>query len=164
MSEFDEEYVEFGLFMSRREYKTIVRRQQRGRLASVREGKYVGNKPPYGYTRVKLQDQKGWTLEPDPATSHVVQSIFRWYTEGEGGPPIGVAKIAQRLNSLGVPSAAGQDWTNSIVIGILRNITYAGFVKWGCRRAIKTLENGAVKYLAPESDYEIARGRQTARL
>ena len=36
-----EEYFEFGLFMSRREYNTIKRRLQRGRLASVREGKYV---------------------------------------------------------------------------------------------------------------------------
>ena len=38
-NEFDEEYFEFGLFMSRREYNTIKRRLQRGSLASVREGK-----------------------------------------------------------------------------------------------------------------------------
>ena len=37
-NEFDEEYFEFGLFMSRREYKTINRRLQNGRLASVKEG------------------------------------------------------------------------------------------------------------------------------
>ena len=51
-NEFDEEYFEFGLFMSRREYKTINRRLQRGRLASVKEGKYVGSQSPYGYERV----------------------------------------------------------------------------------------------------------------
>ena len=39
--EFDEEYFEFGLFMSRREYKTINRRLQRGRRASLSEGKYI---------------------------------------------------------------------------------------------------------------------------
>ena len=64
-NEFDEEYFEFGLFMSRREYKMINQRQQRGRLASVKEGKYLGNKPPYGYKRQKLPRQKGWTLEPN---------------------------------------------------------------------------------------------------
>lgn len=37
--EFDEEYFEFGLFMSRREYKTINRRLQRGRALSAKEGK-----------------------------------------------------------------------------------------------------------------------------
>lgn len=46
-NEFDEEYFEFGLFMSRREYKTINRRLQRGRELSVAEGKYVGNIPPF---------------------------------------------------------------------------------------------------------------------
>ena len=47
-NEFDEEYFEFGLFMSRREYKVINRRLQRGRLMSVNEGKYVGSVAPFG--------------------------------------------------------------------------------------------------------------------
>lgn len=46
-NEFDEEYFEFGLFMSRREYKTINRRLQRGREASVREGKFVRKYCPF---------------------------------------------------------------------------------------------------------------------
>ena len=46
-NEFDEEYFEFGLFMSRREYKTINRRIQRGRIASVEEGKYIASSAPY---------------------------------------------------------------------------------------------------------------------
>ena len=37
--ELDEEYAEFGLFMSRREYKTINRRLQRGRKISSSEGR-----------------------------------------------------------------------------------------------------------------------------
>lgn len=52
-NEFDEEYFEFGLFMSRREYKTINRRLQRGRIASVKEGNYIGGSAPYGYRKVK---------------------------------------------------------------------------------------------------------------
>ena len=52
-NEFDEEYFEFGLFMSRREYKVINRRLQRGRIMSVKEGKYVGSVAPFGYDRVK---------------------------------------------------------------------------------------------------------------
>lgn len=54
-NEYDEEYFEFSLFMSRREYKTIKRRMQAGRAAAAREGKYVGNIPPYGYDRKKLR-------------------------------------------------------------------------------------------------------------
>ena len=47
-NEFDEEYFEFGLFMSRREYKVINRRLQRGRLASVKERKWVSSRAPLG--------------------------------------------------------------------------------------------------------------------
>ena len=70
-NEFDEEYFEFGLFMSRREYKTIKRRLNAGRIASVKEGKYCGSKPPYGYERVKLHGEKGFTLQPDRAQAAV---------------------------------------------------------------------------------------------
>ena len=65
-NEFDEEYFEFGLFMSRREYKTIKRRLNAGRISSVKEGKYCGNRPPYGYERVKLEHEKGFSLRPIP--------------------------------------------------------------------------------------------------
>lgn len=61
-NEFDEEYFEFGLFMSRREYKTINRRLQRGRMASVKDGKYVANKAPYGYNRIILKTIKAGLL------------------------------------------------------------------------------------------------------
>lgn len=63
-NDFDLEYFEFSLFMSRREYKTINRRMQAGRLASIKEGKYVGNIAPYGYDRIRLPDRKGFTLCP----------------------------------------------------------------------------------------------------
>ena len=57
--EVDEEYLEFGLFMSRREYKVITKRLQRGRLLSAKEGKFVGSRAPFGYEKVKLKGQKG---------------------------------------------------------------------------------------------------------
>ena len=69
--EFDEEYFEFGLFMSRREYKTINRRLQRGRVSSVNEGKYVGSVAPYGYERVKIKGDKGYTLRKNSEANTV---------------------------------------------------------------------------------------------
>ena len=76
-NEFDEEYFEFGLFMSRREYKTINRRLQRGRQLSCQEGKYVGNIAPFGYNRVKLKNSKGFTLSINPQEAPIVKEIFR---------------------------------------------------------------------------------------
>ncbi|MFR5079251.1 MAG: recombinase family protein [[Clostridium] innocuum] len=71
-NEFDEEYFEFGLFMSRREYKTIKRRLNNGRQASVKEGKYVGNRPPYGYERIARRTTS-FTLKPLEKEAQVVK-------------------------------------------------------------------------------------------
>ena len=45
-NEYDNEYFEFSLFISRREYATIKRRMQRGRERSSSDGYYVGNVAP----------------------------------------------------------------------------------------------------------------------
>lgn len=166
-SEFDEEYFEFGLFMSRREYKTINRRQQAGRMASVNEGKFPANRPPYGYDRKKLEDQKGWTLQPNE-NSQVVASIFQWYTSGLVLPDgstkrLGVALIARRLNDLGIPAPGGKDWTNPSVNYILRNEIYAGWIRWGYRKTKKKLQDGEIKTSNPRcEDYVLSRGLHPA--
>lgn len=148
-SDSDEEYFEFGLFMSRREYKMINQRQQRGRLASIKEGKWISNIAPYGYTRVKLDKQKGWTLQPDERAP-VVQDIYRWFTSTDS-PQLGVPKIVRRLNESGIPSATGGSWTNCVVRGILSNPTYAGFVRWGNRARKKTYRDGQLTVSRPRA-------------
>jgi site-specific DNA recombinase len=154
-NEFDEEYFEFNLFMSRREYKMITRRMQRGRVASVKEGKYVGNRPPYGYRRVKLPG-KGYTLEPDPEQAPVVKLVFEWYTRGvtsEDGTltRIGVAKIVRRLNDMGVVPQKGSTWANASVHEMLENPVYIGKVRWNRRACVKRMENGQVKRERPRN-------------
>lgn len=164
--EFDEEYFEFGLFMSRREYKTINRRLQRGRLASVKEGKYVGNKPPYGYERVRIKNDKGWTLSPIKEESEIVKLIFEWYTIGEKQPDgsykrLGTSLIAQRLNALKVPAKLGGDWVVATIRDILINPVYIGKIRWNWRHNIKKMIDGQVFVSRPradEKDYIITQG------
>ena len=147
-NEFDEEYFEFGLFMSRREYKTINRRLQRGRMASVKEGKWVGNRPPYGYRRVKLNGEKGFTLAPDPETAPVVRQIFNLYVNGyaEKDRTVrpGFAAICRRLNEAGIKSPGGKDWVPAGLRDVLRNPAYCGLVRWGHRPQRKTVKNNTV--------------------
>lgn len=52
-NEFDEEFFEFGLFMSRREYKIIKRRLIRGKKQAQKEGYYIGSSLPYGFGKVR---------------------------------------------------------------------------------------------------------------
>lgn len=149
--EFDEEYFEFGLFMSRREYKTINRRLQRGRLASVKEGKYVASRPPYGYERVRIEHDKGFTLRPVEDEADIVRFIFQLYTTGEkqeGGSyhKLGMGAIAKRLNDMHIPAPNGAaHWQDGTVRVILKNPTYLGKVRWKTNKTQKKVVDGRVK-------------------
>lgn len=162
-NEFDEEYFEFGLFMSRREYKTIRRRLTAGHAASCREGKYTGNVPPYGYARKKLPKEKGWTLEIIPEQARAVRLIFDWYQNGLNGLPVGYTMIAEELNHLAIKSPAGGLWNRNSVQNVLRNPVYAGYIKAGYRKEVKKLVDGKMNRSRPlNTDYTLYPGRHEA--
>lgn len=167
-NEFDEEYFEFGLFMSRREFKTINRRLQRGRLASVSEGKFVGSTAPYGYRKVKIPRDKGYTLEIVPEQAQVVRQIFQWYCEGELQPDgsvkqYGTDAIAARLDSLGIKPCNSDSWSKATIRDMLRNETYTGKIVWGKEKEIKVPENGKVVRIRKRpADYKCVQGLHDA--
>ena len=162
-NEFDEEYFEFGLFMSRREYKTINRRLQRGRAASAKEGKYVSGRTPYGYDRIRVPNDKGWTLKPKDVEADIVRFIFSTYAKGEQSPdgdfqPIGIRGICKRLDDMHVaPPSLGDHWEESTVRSILRNPLYVGKIRWNTKKRKKRVVNGSVSYerATPPPDEQI---------
>jgi hypothetical protein len=142
--------------MSRRELKTITRRLQRGRLASVKEGKYCGSRHPYGYRRKKLEGQKGWTLEIFPEQAEVVRTIFELYTEGEDQPDgskqrLGTGVIARRLNQLKIPPQVGDYWTPHSIKEMLINPLYIGKVRWNYRKTVRRMVDGKLVESHPRS-------------
>ena len=137
-NEFDEEYFEFGLFMSRREYKTINRRLQRGREISVAEGKFVGNIAPFGYNRIKLKDAKGYTLFINQDEAPIVKEIFRLYTFENNT----INSVAKQLNNMNLKPRNSNEWTISSVKDILSNPTYIGKIVWNRRKQKKKTKNG----------------------
>lgn len=152
----DIQYFEFGLFLSRQEYRTINRRLQEGRNRSVLEGKYVSNKPLYGYRRVPLPHEQGWTLEEIPEQADVVRDIFEWYTKGiklEDGTykRLGVSLIARRLNMLMIP-ATGKRWYQETIRDMLINPHYIGKVRWNWRHVVTEREKGEKKKSRPRAD------------
>ncbi len=156
-NEFDEEYFEFGLFMSRREYKTINRRIQRGRIASVKEGKFISSVAPYGYVRKKLARDKGFTLEVHPEQADVVRMIFEWYTVGElredgSYYALGATRIARKLDSLGIKPLINNTWSRSSITDILKNPVYTGKIRWSYRKEVKVRKDGHIVKIRPNSD------------
>ena len=118
--EFDEEFLEFGLFMSRREYKIICRRLLRGRLQAQKEGYYIGSILPYGFSKVKKE--KGWVLVPSKDAT-IVELIFNKYLDG-----MGITDICKYLNNNGIKPLRADTWSEYLVRAILKNKTYIGYL------------------------------------
>lgn len=155
---YDEEHLEFDLFMSRREYKMINRRLQAGRLAAAREGRWLGGKAPFGYDAQKLHHEKGYTIVPND-DAKTVQTIFQLFVDD---PKLGTRRLCSRLNELGYCSATGKPFNIGIIKDILQNPVYAGFITWGRRGAVKVVKNGQVELTYPrKKEYQVFQGRHT---
>ena len=111
-NEYDNEFLEFGLFMSRREYKAISRRIQTGRIQSCKEGNYVGSITPYGYDKEKLKGEKGYKLIPNNEAANV-KLIFELFLDG-----LGTSSLSYKLNELKIKSKTGKQWTPAMVRNI----------------------------------------------
>ncbi len=158
--QFDEEYFEFGLFMSRREYKTIRRRLQTGILESVKDGNYVGSVAPYGYDKVWV-DKKNKTLAPNDQAQYV-KLMFEWFVVDR----LSCGQIAKRLTSMGVPTLSGKpEWSRATVKDILKNDTYTGKVRWNRRKCSKEYDGeklAKTKRRLTSDQYLLANGKHEA--
>ena len=155
-NEFDEEYFEFSLFMSRREYKTINRRMQAGRLASVKEGNYIGTYAPYGYRKIS-PEPKVHTLDVVPEEAETVRLIYQLFLKGRGAK-----YIAGELNRLGISPRKSPFWEYTSVRKILSNPIYCGKVSWKTKSGSDTLFQGRHTPIISEETFAAANSRRSS--
>ena len=122
-NDIDEEYFEFGLFMSRREYKAIKRRMQRGYKQAQKEGYYCGAVCPYGYDKVR---DKGYVLVPNDKAD-IVKTIFNKFVYED----YGIRTIATYLNDNGILPLRSKTWYKHTLNKLLSNKTYIGYIRQG---------------------------------
>lgn len=143
-SQEDEEYMEFELFMSRREYKMIHKRMDRGRKQAVVEGNYMGTFRPYGYNIIKTKTKR--TLVPNEFEAPYIRKMFEWTVKDN----LSTFEIAKRLTAMGVPTYKGYtEWSKDTIKSCLTNPVYMGKVQWNNRMQIKTMVGGELKITRP---------------
>lgn len=130
--EADEDYFEFEGFMANKELKIITRRLQGGRIRSVKDGNYIGVRPPYGYQIKK--EGRDRVLVPHPEQADVVKLIFELYANGD----MGANKIANELNRMGKVTYSGKPWESSTVLNIIKNEVYIGRLQWKKKESKKS--------------------------
>lgn len=131
----------------------------RGRVASVQKGNYIGNIAPFGYDKAMIDGCH--SLKPNDKAD-IVRMIFDMYVN-DGKTFL---QIAKHLDSMGVKPMKGEVWEKCSIRAILRNVHYAGYVKFGSKRTEKVYENGQlIKKRGIPADKDetiIAKGKQAA--
>ena len=157
---FDEEYFEFGLFMSRREYKTIQRRLHAGMMQSIKDGNYMGSVAPYGYD-IDMKRRNDRTLKPNENAQYV-QMMFEWFVHDN----LTCGQIAKKLSTMNIPTKTGKpEWHRSTVQDILKNVLYTGKMQWYKRKISKDFDGEKLvrtKKRVDRSDQMIVDGRHPA--
>lgn len=107
-----------GLLESLSEYYSIdlMQKSIRGKKESVRKGKYIGGRVPFGY---EIDKNKKFVINQDAAV--IVQKIFNMYVDG-----VKAADIARELDAQGLKNGNGKEWTRVNLGQILQNKTYTG--------------------------------------
>ena len=156
----DRELFERALMRGNDYLEYYKRIQQNGRLLSVQNGNFIGQRAPYGYKKIKLKEGKKdcHTLEPIPERAKVVNMIFEWYAQG-----IGTTTISDRLNAMHIPSPVGGEWTRESLTTMLGNVHYIGKVRWNYRPTVKRVEDGEIMLSRPRmEEYLVYDGKQPA--
>ena len=135
--------------------------QARGKLASVKEGNYVGSVAPYGFDRIEKTDGKKTyhTLIERKDQADVVRMVFNWYCNED----IGATAICRRLEELGIKTkTGGKFWRSYQIFSMLENVHYIGCVRWNWRKTIKIIEDQEIRKLRPKAkvdEYLIFEGK-----
>ncbi|WP_407270001.1 recombinase family protein [Radiobacillus sp. PE A8.2] len=135
----------FGVksLLARQELKSITKRLQRGRIASIDEGKSISKKPAFGYLR-----DGNLKLHPDPETAWAVRKMFQMMKDGKGRQA-----VANELDKLGVNPPENENWSPSTISSMIENEVYYGDLIWGKYRSKK--RNGKyVRVKLPESEWK----------
>ena len=161
--EYDRKFFEMELMRGNDYLEYTKRILNRGRIASVKKGNFIGSVAPYGYKRVQKGTGKEsyHTLEIIPEQADVVRLMFRLYLEGNG-----FRNIAIKLDELNIKPLKSENWSPAAISDMLENPTYTGMLRWNYCKTTKKIVNGQIVKSRPinrdPSDCFIVKGKHPA--
>lgn len=156
-NKFDREIFEAQLLQGNKylEYQKEI--MDRGKQLSLREGKYIGSTPPFGYDKKPLD--RGFMLIKHKEEAPVVETIFSLFVDDN----LSTREVAGYLNKHEMKARVNEVWNEGMVRHVLKNEVYYGELAWGKRPVVKRLIDGEInKYRPAPDDYMLVRGRQEA--
>lgn len=106
----------------------LARDSMRGMITKAKKGQYLGGVVPFGYEKVKL-NENDWGFKVNEKEARVVRKIFEMRAEETP-----VQAIATYLNQMGWKTRMGKGFTNASIDWILSNPKYKGVYEFNNRR------------------------------
>lgn len=153
-NKFDKQLFEAQLMQGNQYLEYHKEIMDRGKNLSIREGKFVGSTPPFGYDRKALD--KGFMLIKNPIEAPIVETIFNLFVDEN----LTTTEVAMYLNKHHMKPRKNDLWDYQMVGHIMKNEVYYGSTTWGKRPTVKKLINGEItKMRVNAEDYMLVRGR-----
>jgi site-specific DNA recombinase len=104
------------------ERETIIERTKVGMERKARTGLWVSGAVPYGYRR----DAERKTLVMHEGEAGFIHRLFSTYASGREG----VWTLRSQFTAMGLRKRSGKPWDRRCLLHMLRNVVYAGKVRW----------------------------------
>ena len=138
--------------VAQQEVENISANVKKGLKMKMRRGELVGFQGCLGYDYHK-EDK---TLTINEKEAEIVKYIFNRYIEGAGGSIIG-----QELENLGYKTKYGsRTWSNSTVLGIIKNEKYIGDVLLGKTFTVDPISKRRLDNLGEEEKYYVKNNHE----
>lgn len=148
LDEYDRKFFEMELMRGNDYLEYTKKILNRGRIASIMQGNYIGSVRPYGYKKVSTGTGKNkiHTLEIIPEEADVIRLMFKLYLEGNG-----FRNIAHHLDMLGVKPIHSSTWSPAAISDMIENPLYIGKIRWNNRKIVKIMVNGKIELTRPNN-------------
>lgn len=157
----DEKYFKDELMRGSEYLEYAKEIMNRGRLASVADGWYIGSIPPYGYDKiwVKVGHKERPTLKINEEEANAVRMIFDMYVNQNLAPH----SIAIKLEEMGIVPRKAKNFSQHTVKDIIQNQHYIGKVVWNRHKTVtKYVDGEIVKSNPRHKDFLVFEGRHPA--
>lgn len=148
----DEFVVDMKSFISRREYKQIVKRLSQGKKIGSRQGNWTNGTPPYPYEYERYNDKynpKGLVINDEKF------KIYRFIIDSVLNDSLTPKQISVELNNKNIPSPKNSCWHGNTIYRLLLDETHLGKIisnkSKGDAHAKKKPSAKEVEYLSKEN-------------
>ena len=153
-NKFDRQLFEAQLVQGNQYLEYHKEIMDRGKNLSIREGKYVGSTPPFGYKRKALD--KGFMLVKHEIEAPIVETIYRLFVDED----LSTNEVANYLNKHHMKPRKNELWDYGMVRRVMKNEIYYGSTAWGKRPTVKRWMNEEItKVRISAKDYMLVRGQ-----